>query len=213
MGFIGFRAALKARFGISKQPKVNDYELSKLSSTVIQTVPKTDFAKYDLVVVLGGISYATPQFMLDELKSSKAKGLLYSNIFLFLPYNIAWATAQKYINQIKGKYNVRNTSLIGFSAGGTDVQQNYNPAYKLVGLIDPSTNANFASRSYGKNVRMIYNDANWTGRYAGIGRSLVKLEGAINNSGGKAKKVVVRHRSMPKYFYETYEEQINGTKA
>ncbi|WP_288081502.1 hypothetical protein, partial [Pseudomonas sp.] len=63
-------------------PKISDFTTKRENGAII-TIPKTDFANYDVVIVYGGISYATPSFMLSELENSKAKGLLYSNIFIF----------------------------------------------------------------------------------------------------------------------------------
>ena len=192
-----------------KKYTISDFTTKKSGGSII-TVPKSDLKKYDVVIVYGGIAFATPDFMLKELKDSSAKNLLYSNIFIFVPYTNKWAATSVWINEIEGKYKVNNMSIIGYSAGGIDVQDAYSHDYKFVGLIDPSTESRFLKKPFGKNVYMVFNDANWSGRYAAIGRTLVKLEKVINDKGGNAKKIEKKHRDLPKYFFEKYENEING---
>lgn len=196
--------------GYGKKPRINEYTKTVKGGTIV-TEPKTKFPKTDVVIVYGGISFATPSFMLKELESSKAETLLYSNIFIFVPYNNSWSATTMTLNRLRERMKIGNVSIIGFSAGGSDVQEHLSDTYKFIGLIDPSTNASHLQKSFGKNVRMIYNDSNWTGKYAGIGRTLVKLEDVINKSGGKAEKVSKPHRELPKHFYEAYYNKINGT--
>jgi hypothetical protein len=138
IGYFMAKLAGKAIRGAAKKAAVRDFVTEKEGSAII-TVPKSNFKHYDIVVVYGGISFATPTFMLNELKSSTAKNLLYSNIFIFVPYTNKWGATSSLIDKMKGKYNVGDVSLIGYSAGGTDVQDVYSPDYKFFGLIDPST--------------------------------------------------------------------------
>jgi hypothetical protein len=122
---------------LDKKPKIKEFDTTTEGMSII-TTPKSKFESYDIVVVFGGISFATPSFMKQELENSTAKDLLYSNIFIFVPYNAKWDDVSMKINRLKEKKKIKDVSIIGYSAGGTDVQEKYSSKYKFIGLIDPS---------------------------------------------------------------------------
>ena len=93
---------------------------------------------------------------------------------------------------------------MGFSAGGLQVQSNYSPSWKIAGLIDPSTKTQYLELPFSDNVKMIYNNSNWTGSLAGIGTVQTKLEQKIKNKGGYSEKVSISHENIPKYFFEKF---------
>ena len=107
----------------------------------------------------------------------------------------------------KNKLLIKNTSVIGFSAGGLNVQKAYNKNFKFIGLIDPSTRAENVKKDYGNNVKMFYNDANWGG-YPQIKSVLPNLADAINKLGGDAEKVNLQHSKIPSYFFNKYKDDI-----
>ena len=60
---------------------------TKLQGDSIITIPHTNFPKNDVVIVYGGLHYATPRWMYEQLSNSTAKELMYTSIFIFVPYN------------------------------------------------------------------------------------------------------------------------------
>lgn len=203
-----YYAYQKTNKGLNKKPTILEFD-TETSNGMIITTPKSKFSSYDVVVVFGGIDFATPVFMKQELESSKANYLLYSNIFIFVPYNAKWEDVEMKINRLREVKKINSVSLIGYSAGGTDVQERFGGNYRFIGLIDPSTNERFV-KPYASNVAMVYNDLNWSGKYDYIGKLLPRLSEAITNSGGSAERVNLKHREIPKYFFEKYSQQING---
>lgn len=173
--------------------------------TLIYSYPKTKLESYSLVIVFGGINYANPKWMLGETP----KALLSKAVFVFVPYTMSYDTVSSKLNDFmsKNKLLIKNTSVIGFSAGGLNVQKAYNKNFKFIGLIDPSTRAENVKKDYGDNVKMVYNDANWGG-YPQIKSVLPNLADAINKLGGDAEKVNLQHSKIPSYFFNKYKDDI-----
>lgn len=173
--------------------------------TLIYSYPKTKLESYSLVIVFGGINYANPKWMLGETP----KALLSKAVFVFVPYTMSYDTVSSKLNDFiaKNKLLIKDISVIGFSAGGLNVQKAYNKNFKFIGLIDPSTRAENVKKDYGDNVKMVYNDANWGG-YPQIKSVLPNLADAINKLGGDAEKVNLQHSKIPSYFFNKYKDDI-----
>jgi hypothetical protein len=173
--------------------------------TFIYSYPKTKLETYSLVIVFGGINYANPKWMLNETP----KNLLSKAIFVFVPYTTSYVDAKKQIdNQLSTKgIKVGGISVMGFSAGGLNVQKAPQNAFKFIGLIDPSTRSEYVSLPFTNNVKMVYNDANW-GSLPKIKDILPKLAQSVKNSGGDSEKVSLSHAKIPAYFFNKYKDQI-----
>jgi hypothetical protein len=173
--------------------------------TLIYSYPKTKLESYSLVIVFGGINYANPKWMLGETP----KALLSKAVFVFVPYTMSYDTVSSKLNDFiaKNKLLIKDISVIGFSAGGLNVQKAYNKKFKFIGLIDPSTRAENVKKDYGDNVKMVYNDANWGG-YPQIKSVLPNLADTINKLGGDAEKVNLQHSKIPSYFFNKYKDDI-----
>ena len=170
-------------------------------------MPLNKFDEYPVVIVFGGISYANPTWIMKEVE--KEKELLSKAIFVFAPYTMSYDTVSSRLNDFiaKNKLLIKDISVIGFSAGGLNVQKAYNKNFKFIGLIDPSTRAENVKKDYGNNVKMVYNDANWGG-YPQIKSVLPNLADAINKLGGDAEKVNLQHSKIPSYFFNKYKDDI-----
>jgi len=214
--YIGGFIALAVIAGIviyKKAKKMDIIKDFKLGNTItklgdlIFSVPLNKFDEYPVVIVFGGISYANPAWIMKEVE--KEKELLSKAIFVFAPYTMSYDTVSSKLNDFiaKNKLLIKNTSVIGFSAGGLNVQKAYNKNFKFIGLIDPSTRAENVKKDYGDNVKMVYNDANWGG-YPQIKSVLPNLADAINKLGGNAEKVNLQHSKIPSYFFNKYKDDI-----
>jgi hypothetical protein len=141
-------------------------------------------------VVFGGVSYATPKWMLSqmpqELKDKKT--------ILVLPFTSDMTQAKR----ILGKTPIK--SVLGFSQGGLKAW----PAsgeYEFVGLIDPTTKED--SLKYyinDKRVHMIYNPSGWSGF-----PEVVKCQKkAAKIMLGNAILLNIGHSKMPAEFFRRY---------
>jgi hypothetical protein len=198
----------KTRNSKKEDASKEDFMLGNTTSTegeLIFSMPVTKFSEYSVVVVFGGISYATPTWVMNQVP----KELLSKALFVFAPYTMTYSTVTQRINDFvaKNKILVKNTSLIGFSAGGLNVQRAYNKNFKFIGLIDPSTKKENLATSYGDNVKMVYNDANWGG-FPQVKAVLPSLADLVNKVGGSAEKVNLKHDKMPSYFFDKYKNEI-----
>jgi len=195
----------------SKRVDVPGFQKKTITRGIIMTIPKTNFKKHDIVYLWGGINYANPSWMLGQIPEK----LLDSNIFAIIPYNISMDEAKPLIDQYLGSIGlddrIADESIMGFSAGGLQVQKSYSPEYKFVGLIDPSTRPSYTKTQYGKNTFLSYSISNWAGVFSSFNYKQVypELEDAIEESGGFAENTTRGHSSFPKYFMERFANEIN----
>ena len=171
-----------------------------LSDGVILSIPDTKYKKYNLVIIFGGMYYADPEWMYKQIPSEG----LYKNIVVIAPYTMSYAKAKSIFEPAIKDLKIDSTSVMGFSAGGLQVQKNYSPQWKIAGLIDPSTRTEYLNLPFSSNVKMVYNDANWGGKLAGIGTIQTKLEPKIKEKSGYAEKVSIAHENIPKYFFDKF---------
>lgn len=143
-------------------------------------------------VVFGGVEYATPKWMLDQIPEE----LQYRKTILLLPYTSTIEHAKKLLGKTKIK------SVIGFSAGGHKVWPLCGE-YQFVGLIDPSTKKEYVDSYFinDKRVFMMYRPENWSGRLAYIGK---EQKNAAKLMGGNAILVNTGHSKMPAEFFRKF---------
>lgn len=171
-----------------------------LSDGVILSVPNTKYPTQSLIVIFGGMYYANPEWMYNQIP----KEGLYKNIVVIAPYTMSLEKAKSIYEPALKDYKIKDTSVMGFSAGGLQVQKNYSSSWKIAGLIDPSTRTQYVEIPFSDNVKMVYNNANWGGSLSSIGNLQTKLETKIKEKGGYAEKVSLAHEKIPKYFFERF---------
>ena len=205
--FFIFRKFSKGKSSSSMIPTIKDNQKNTLSNGIIVSIPSTKFGKYDVLIIWGGISYATPEWIYSQIP----KEVLYTHIVVIAPYDVKLSTVESVYKPFleSNHYNentINSVSLLGFSAGGYKVQENYSPKYKMVGLIDPSTKSNYVNLPFTKNTFIVYNDKNWTGSegLVAIGKTLPLLGDSIARSGGVAERLNMKHADIPKYFFEKF---------
>lgn len=147
-------------------------------------------------VVFGGVEYATPKWMLDQIPEE----LQYRKTIVILPYTSTIDHAKKLL----GKTQIK--SVIGFSAGGHKVWPLCGE-YQFVGLIDPSTKKEYVDSYFinDKRVFMMYRPENWTGRYDYIGK---EQKNAAKLMGGNAILVNTGHSKMPSEFFRRFSNYL-----
>jgi len=194
----------------NKKPMIKNIDfkmgnnITKIDNLIF-SMPVTKFTDYSVIIVFGGINYATPTWMLNQVP----KELLSKAIFVFAPYTMSYDSVSQKINDFitKNKLLVKDTSVLGFSAGALNVQKINNKAFKLVGLIDPSTRSEYLNLPFTNNAKIVYNDSNW-GSLPKIKSILPKLADTIKSSGGDSEKVTLSHDKIPTYFFNKYKDLI-----
>ena len=100
--------------------------------------------------------------------------------------------------------------LMGYSAGGYSVFNNYDKSYKFVALMDPSlaSTTNTEDRTYGNNVAMIWGSSgmkgisNWGTRYP-------KVQESIKNGGGFSQEITgLNHGVAIEKWFEKYQSNL-----
>ncbi len=176
-------------------------------SGLVFSKPVTELKKYPLIYIFGGISYATPDWMLKQTPAY----LLSRAVIVFAPYTSVFSAVKKSTENYLTANNLQvdndKISIAGFSAGGINVQGAYNNSFKAVGLIDPSTRAEYLKLPFNQNTILVYNDSNWTG-YPNIKATLPQLDKVIAEKKGTSEKVTLKHSEIPKYFFDKYKEKF-----
>lgn len=154
---------------------------------------KTKTESGGTTVVIGGISYATANWMKSQWENA---GLSTKNVE-FINYDEG-----SKLEKLKDSKNV--TKIMGFSAGGRLVWKeidNNVKDYDFIGLIDPSS-----SKVYTKlpsNVKSLSNSDNW-GEYPSIKSVLVTME-----KSGTLTKTSKQHTNIPSEFFKKYKDSLD----
>ena len=114
------------------------------------TIPKGDQKNYPIVVIFGGIRYATKEWMQKQVPYP-----MFSNhIFVFASHNQFYSSvgpAHKQILKAQGAGGSYK-AVLGFSGGGPEAMDAASQeSWSLIGLIDPAVsnpNANFSAPAY-----------------------------------------------------------------
>jgi hypothetical protein len=155
--------------------------------------PTKDSDKNSMSVVIGGMGYATPDWMKTQWI---AAGLPTNNV-KFISYDSTELTSLKKKNNVK--------KIMGFSAGGSDVWEEIdtNPSqYSFIGLMDPSTSK--LRKSVPSNVFSLSNHKNWDSiLYPNIRSNLKKMEEM-----GVLTKTNTSHKEIPLEFFKKYKSKL-----
>ena len=188
----------------SEKSKADEYETIKETVYTI-TKPKNNDAIYDVIYIFGGMDYATPTWMLEQMP----KEILLNNIVIASSYHNSLDSVDEALKRYMSKKLLKKgkSSIIGFSAGGYNVLNKYNKNFKFVGLIDPSNNSKYNTLNFGSNAHMVYNKNNW-GAYPNIKNNMDVLASKIDDGGGLIEKVSIQHAKIPSYFFEKFKKDL-----
>jgi|TARA_R110000851_G_scaffold171940_1_gene318304 hypothetical protein len=183
-------------------PVVNPYEPNDATDIPSEAVDGT------LLVVIGGIQYATGKWMLDKIPEAVKK----NRTIMTYEHN------DNYRDIIKDLEKVTYTKLelTAFSGGGNNAFKMLNKGIKpdFLGLIDPSVPKGYAEKGHkshmsmprGSNTVFFFNHKNW-GKTGGVGRirkALVALKPILTEEGHNVNEEEMSHKKMPKAFFERY---------
>ena len=172
-----------------------DYKTIKYSSNLIYTTPNNS-SPTSIAIVIGGIDYATAQWMLGQMPES----LKNKKSFLFINYGTDNLKAAESKAKELGK---TISSVSGFSRGGIEAFSVVNK-YPFIGLIDPSLPTITKKTPNPTKAKMIYNPKNW-GEYPNLRTNMIIL-GEI--MGTNATNVATGHSKIPLEFFNKYGNQL-----
>lgn len=180
------------------QPPNTRYDIA---GNLIVSIPTSNSTSYPMLIVFGGIDYATHIWMYNQINAT----ILSKYVVVTANYINQFGGVKQKADEFVASKNIKTTtvSITGFSAGALSIQDVYAPNFSLVGLIDPSTRSKYQSVSYGANTVMVYNDSNWGG-YPEIKALLPPLSNKIRAGGGIGEQVSLQHNQIPKYFFDKY---------
>jgi len=175
-----------------------------LGSNIILSLPSSK-GTYPLLVIFGGMAYANPEWMLKQLSEDYFE----KAILLVVPYTETYSTALNFAETkiAENDYKIKDKSIMGFSAGGYDVQENFSSEFRFIGLIDPSLKSKYIDLPFDKRVYMLYNYKNW-GAYPSIQSLQPQFAEKINDSGGKAVLTNLAHDKIPQQFFIDFKDKM-----
>lgn len=190
--------------GSAERSGATDYETTKETVYTI-TKPKNNDAIYDVIYVFGGMSYATPTWMLEQMP----KEIFLNNIVIASSYHNSLNSVEEALKRYMDRKLLKKgkSSVLGFSAGALNVLDSYKKDFKFVGLIDPSNKTRHNSINFGSNSYMVYNKSNW-GSYPSIKANMDVLASKIKDGGGQAISVSMPHKDIPSYFFDKYKDLL-----
>jgi hypothetical protein len=202
--YLIYRLYKTQKGGFSEKSKADDYETTKESVYTI-TKPKNNDAIYDVIYIFGGMDYATPTWMIEQMP----KEILLNNIVIASGYHNSLDSVEEALKRYMSKRLLKKgkSSIIGFSAGGYNVLDNYNNNFKFVGLIDPSNRSKYNTLKFGSNTHMVYNKKNW-GAYPSIQGNMDILASKIDDGGGLTERVSLQHSKIPSYFFNKFKKDL-----
>ena len=195
-------------FGLKKEKA----RLLRDDQTLV-TVPYRGSKKLPLLFVFGGLYYANPSFMSQQIPS-----YFYDDaVIVFapctpkggLPYNLQMERVKKLLK--KEGITVKNITVCGFSAGGPDALAAIDKDIKVIGLIDPNPEIPQSTKAKAQ-IITAFNKSNWHDNSPELKISMTQQ---FNNfakwakgKGAIVEENSVAHETFPKYFFYKYRNSL-----
>ncbi len=176
---------------------------------IIITYPEVNSRKLPLIMIFGGIDYATPEFMMKNTPQTYFENA----ILVFAPCKMVGGLGFKfYKKQVdhflsKNKLKFKNFSVCGFSGGGPDALETYGEEINIIGLMDPSPELPVKKPTFKKIINE-YNVENWHDNSPEYKQTMEKkfsdLADFTRDAGGEPIDNTLEHSLFPKYFLYRY---------
>jgi len=174
---------------------------------LIVTVPDTGGTRFNVVVIYGGQHYANRSWMQKQTPDE----IMDKVICVFAEYTVAYTTVIHQLgpfltsNKLTAT-GVAGSSVMGFSAGGYPTLDAYTPTHKFIGLMDPSFRKDHLTRTYSKNVAMLWGSSDQVATFGE--EPFKKLEAAILKGGGFSERLKLDHPKFPKVFMNRFKSRL-----
>ena len=177
------------------------YKTNQFKDIVISN---PDIPLDDVIIAFGGVGF-------NEIDMFNAMPRRIKNRYKIItaPYYISYPKvldmAEIYLNN-GNTLSPLNQIVLGFSAGGRNVQSHYDPNFKLAGLIDTSIRPIDNNVNYQDNTILLFNYSNWdnTMFYFDFKDHINDMVNKIRDNGGKIYFENIGHYDMPKYFLDNF---------
>ena len=178
------------------------------------SIPVGNKKNLPLLLVFGGISYANPQFMIEQIPSV----FFEKSVIITVPCTVQGGKGfRNYLNYFQKKLKkdgiiINKISVCGFSAGGPDALNAVDASdVKIIGLIDP--NPYISSTKLTKaNIITAYNKNNWHDNTEPLKQNMLNKFGDYakwtKERGGIVEENSVQHIIFPKYFFYKYRNKL-----
>lgn len=173
----------------------------------IVTVPDTARDAFNVVVIFGGLHYATPKWM----QSQTPGDIMENALVVFAPFTVEYPTVIKKLGPFLDGQKLKATglsgaSVLGFSRGGINALDAYTPSHKFVGLMDPSFRKAHAKRTHSRNTAMLWGSRGMVGLFGESG--YLELAASITRGGGFAERRNLAHDRFPRVFLDKFKSRL-----
>lgn len=194
--------------------------LPKLDATLyhhgdlLLSLPNTLQAKLPLVLIFGGMYYATPEYMMDNTPEE----FFQKAVLVFAPcrnvggkgFDVTRTQYEKFLDK-KG-ISITNLSVCGFSGGGSDALEAVDDKLVFIGLIDPNPLVPQRTSELPRQVVLSFNKANWTDvpfdEKTTTHEAFDRLSAWARKKGVRIEENKVKHEWFPKYFLYKYRKKL-----
>jgi hypothetical protein len=178
----------------------------KLDESIV-TVPETARDAFNVVVIFGGLHYATPAWM----QSQTPADIMEKALVVFAPFRVEYPTVIKKLGPFLDGHKLKTTglagaSVLGFSRGGINALDAYSASHKFIGLMDPSFRKSHTKRTYSRNVAMLWGSRGMVSLFGESG--YLELAAAITQGGGFAERRNLAHDKFPRVFMEKFKSHL-----
>ena len=169
--------------------------------SVIVTIPEGSAKSYPILMIYGGLRYATREWMMKQIPSSYFK----SHILVFANWGSTYASkAGPHHKEVLKRECVSGTykGLIGFSKGGNPVARGKNDeSWGNIGLIDPEITG--YTKGFSTNVYMVWNT--WGGKSEKVdARARFHRKIKAGKEPGDSVRLKISHADMVSAFFSKY---------
>lgn len=183
-----------------KKDKGKGYK-EHVHKSVIVTIPEGGAKSHPILMIYGGLRYATREWMMKQIPPSYFK----SHILVFANWGSTYASkAGPHHKEVLEREGVSGTykGLIGFSKGGNPVARGKgDESWGSIGLIDPEITG--YTKGFSTNVYMVWNT--WRGASTKKdARARFHRKIKAGKEPGSSERLRIPHADMVKAFFTKY---------
>ena len=193
------------------RPRVqtDDYRVISAPKDVLVSIPTNpEVGEEDsVVVIIGGMYGSGPRWMIDQVPEDILKTRY---VIMGEHYNDVQETLEVGMEALRdnggGEGPKRVSSISGFSAGGSQLMNDYEPhKYDQVFLIDPSSTYKQSKKDFEGEVVFLYG---WDVHEEAYADEYERIIPEVKEAGGIVEDIDMNHYEFPRYTFNKYKKKL-----
>lgn len=205
-------AVIVVWYFVSKKYRVrmetSDYKVLSAPKDVLVSVAKKPLEESSdsVMVVIGGMYGSGPRWIINEIPEDirKDRHIILGEYFYDVEETIRIGMEALEREGVGEGFHI--SSISGFSAGGSQLMNNYEPhKYPRVFLIDPSSSVAQSRKDFEGEVVFLYG---WDTHEDAYGKEYERIIDEVLDAGGVVDEVEMDHYDFPSYTFSKYKNQL-----